>query len=210
MPLDSALGHNAHVISPTTATRFGEVVEGSIERLVGQCHRLYDAPPLGTLVRAGESIFAVVEGVATVTLDPTRPVIARGADAESEADVYAEHPQLERLLRTEVTLAVVGHREAGEVRQYLPPLPPRIHTFLYICAPDQVRGFMEQLDFVTLLARSGAPTADEVLAATLRHAAAAFDAPRDFLLRAGRAIAVQLAGDTARLSSILRRLPLSG
>ena len=47
---------------PATAVRFGEVVEASIERLLGQCHELYDAPVLGTLVRAGESVYAVVEG----------------------------------------------------------------------------------------------------------------------------------------------------
>ncbi|MEX2599715.1 MAG: hypothetical protein WD533_08675, partial [Dehalococcoidia bacterium] len=187
-----------------------EVVEASVDRLVGQCHRLYDAPPLGTLVRAGDSTFAVVEGIATTALDPARRVIARGADADTEEDVYREHPQLERLLRTDVTLAVVGHREASEVRQYLPPQPPRIHTFLYTCSSEEVREFMRRLDFLHLLAGNARTASDDVAAAVLRQAAAAFDTPRDFLLAGGRTLATLLASDTARLNAILRRLPLAG
>ena len=196
--------------SPATATRFGEVVEASVERLLGQCHRLYDAPVLGTLVRAGESVYAVVEGVETVGLDPTRPIVARGAEAGSEAEVYAEHPQLERLLRTQVTLSVVGHLEGPDVRQYLPPLPPRIHTFLHVCPPEEVRGFFGggRPDFASLLIRRGLPAGDDVLAAVLRQASAAFDVPGDFLLAASRGVASLLAGDTARLNAIVRRLPL--
>ncbi len=196
--------------SMATAARFGEVVEASIERLLGQCHELYAAPVLGTLVRAGESVSAVVEGVETVALDPTRPIVARGAGAASEAEVYAEHPQLERLLRTQVTLSVIGHREGPDVRQYLPPLPPRIHTFLHVCPAEEVREFFAsgRPDFASLLIRRGVPAGDDVLAAVLRQASAAFEEPGDFLLAASRGVASLLAGDTARLNAIVRRLPL--
>jgi hypothetical protein len=194
------------------ATRFGEVVEASVERLMGQCHRLYEAPALGTLVRAGDDIYGIVSGIATTALDPTRRVIARGADAETEADVYVEHPQLERLLRTDVAITVVGHGEGGGTHQYLPSFPPRIHTFLYTCAADEVRAFMSEgaaarLDFVGLLV-GWQPTGDDVLAAVLRQAAQAFDAPRDFLLAASRAVASLMANDTARINAVLRRLPM--
>ena len=215
------------------ATRFGEVVEASVETLIGQCHRLYEAPPLGTLVRAGDDVYGVVSGIVTSALDPTRRVIARGADAATESEVYAAHPQLERLLRTDVTIAVVGHRpppddaprrNSGPFAQYLPPLPPRIHTFLYSCGAAEARAFLGlgdggsldgkrgdaasvRLDFVSLLI-GGGPVDDDVLAAALRRAALAFDAPAEFLLAASRVVAVLLANDTARLNTILRRLPL--
>ena len=188
--------------------RFGEVVAATSARLTGQCHRLYDAPPLGALVRAGDSVFAVVDGVATAALDPGREVIARGAEAASEADVYAEHPQLERLLRTETTLTIVGYREGERVFRHLPPLPPRIHTFLYRCGEEETRLFMERADWVALLLESGLPVADEVVAAALREAAGAFPRPRDFLVGAARAIATQLPADASRLAAIMRRLPL--
>ena len=219
------------------ATRFGEVVEASVETLIGQCHRLYEAPPLGTLVRAGDDVYGIVSGIVTSALDPTRRVIARGADAATESEVYAAHPQLERLLRTDVTIAVVGHRPPpdgaprrndGPFAQYLPPLPPRIHTFLYACGAAEARAFLGldgggfdggslggkrggtasvRLDFVSLLI-GGGPADDDVLAAALRRASLAFDAPAEFLLAASRAVAVLLANDTARLNTILRRLPL--
>ena len=219
------------------ATRFGEVVEASVETLIGQCHRLYEAPPLGTLVRAGDDVYGIVSGIVTSALDPTRRVIARGADAATESEVYAAHPQLERLLRTDVTITVVGHRlppddalrrNDGPFAQYLPPLPPRIHTFLYACGAAEARAFLSfdgggfdggsldgkrgdaasvRLDFVSLLI-GGGPADDDVLAAALRRASLAFDAPAEFLLAASRAVAVLLANDTARLNTILRRLPL--
>ncbi|MYA50867.1 MAG: hypothetical protein F4185_07005 [Chloroflexi bacterium] len=198
---------------PTTAdpgaTKFGEVVEASVDSVTGQCHTLYGAPPLGTLVRVGASLFAVVDGVSTAALDPGRRVIARGAGLESESDVYAENPQLERLLRTDVTLTVVGHEEGGRYFQHLPPLPPRIHTFLYACSGAEVRGFMERSDWTALVLASALPTADDVLAAALREAAPHFDAPRAFLMQTCRAIASQLPTDAARLAAIMRRLPLS-
>lgn len=202
---------NAPVSGPATAAiRFGEVVEASVERLTAQCHRLYEAPPLGALIRAGETgaVYGVVAGVATASLDPTRRVVARGAEAESEAQVYQEHPQLERLLRTSVTLTVVGHEEGAELRQYLPPLPPRIHTFLYTCGPEEVRRFTQQTDFLTLLAGTPGATGDEVLAACLRQAATSHEQPREFLVRASRAVASLLGSDMPRLNAILRRLPL--
>ena len=180
-----------------------------MDSVVGQCHTLYGAPPLGTLVRVGASLFAVVDGVSTAALDPGRRVIARGAGLESESEVYAENPQLERLLRTDVTLTVVGHEEGGRYFQHLPPLPPRIHTFLYACSGAEVRGFMEGSDWTALVLASALPTADDVLAAALREAAPHFDDPRAFLIEACRTIASQLPTDAARLAAIMRRLPLS-
>ena len=204
---------NHHVNKETTASRFGEVVETAVESLIGQCYRLYEAPSLGTLVRAGNQIFAVVSGIATSALDPSRRVIARGADAATEAEVYAANPQLERLLRTDVTLTVVGHGAVGaEVHQYLPPQPPRIHTFLYTCDTKEVRTFFGEgvphLDFMSLLLASGSNT-DDVLAASLRQAAVAYDDPRAFLVDASKAVAVLLVGDVMRLNAIVRRLPIN-
>ena len=191
--------------------RFGEVVEAAIDRVVVQAHRLYGAPPMGALVRLGAdapgAVYAVVAGIATTALDPTRRVIARGADAVSEEEIYREHPQIERLLRTDAALLIVGFDDGGALRHYLPPLPPRIHAFAYLCAPDEVRRFAAFLDFIGLLAARRDPVSDDVLAAALRHAAACFDDPRAFLTRAGKAAAAHVSGDAARVAAIVRRIP---
>lgn len=188
--------------------KFGEVVESSVERLTGQCHALYGAPPLGALVRAGDALFAIVDGVSTAALDPGRRVIARGAEFASESDVYAEHPQLERLLRTDVTLTVVGHREGGRLFRRLPPAPPRIHAFLHACSPEETAAFMHPADWTAILLSAALPTADDVIAAALRQAAPCFPDPRAYLMSACRSIAAQLPADAARLAAIMRRLPL--
>ena len=51
--------------------------------------------------------------------------------------------------------------------------------------------------------------ADDVLAASLRQAADAFDDSRKFLVDASKAVAVLLTGDTMRLNAIVRRLPIN-
>jgi len=83
--------------------RVGEVVESASHRFSAQCYRLYQSPPLGSFVRTeapipsdGSSgtedepsdIYAVVCGVSTQSIDPGRPVIARGEVEESEEDIY--------------------------------------------------------------------------------------------------------------------------
>ena len=76
---------------------------------------LYDAPPLGALVRCSEGspIYGVVGQVATTSLDPSRRPIARGRREDTEEAVYRSNPQLERLLRTEFRALVVGHALGG-------------------------------------------------------------------------------------------------
>ena len=156
------------------------------------------------------SIYAVVYGVSTQALDPGRPVIARGEDEDSEEGIYRSNPQLARLLCTRFEALIVGHGDSNAYKQYLPALPPRIHAFVYPCAPEEVGQFTgEKLDFLTLLVNSsvaGRGITDEVIAACLRQASAELEDPRSFLVQAGKALAVQLTGDLPRLNAILRRL----
>ena len=214
--------------------RIGEVVEAASHRILAQCYRLYCSPPLGAFVRTesvqyplspfangrqreiereaeGETshIYAVVYGISTESLDPGRPVIARGEYENSEEDVYRSNPQLERLLCTRFEALIVGHSDGDTCNQRLPALPPRIHSFVYLCTPEEVGQFTRSMDFLSLLANSvpsGQGITDEVIVACLRQASAHLETPRGFLVGAGKALAVQLAGDTPRLNSILRRL----
>ncbi|MCE2462624.1 MAG: hypothetical protein J4F46_01710 [Dehalococcoidia bacterium] len=69
--------------------------------------------------------------------------------------------------------------------------------------------FTRSMDFLSLLVNSvpfGQGIADEVVAACLRQAGAQLEDSGSFLVGAGKALAVQLADDTPRLNSILRRL----
>ena len=138
---------------PESPERVAEVVEASTIEFTAQCYQLYDAPPLGSLVRCGDdnAVFGIVFEVATRSMDPTRRPIARGRDEETEEAVYLNNPQITRLLLTDFRSAVVGHRSDGDLRRFLAPLPPRIHSFVYRCSDEELRGFSDSLDFMPIL-----------------------------------------------------------
>ena len=59
-----------------TASRVGEVVESATDRCTVQCYRLYQAPPLGTLVMTkSPAVYGVVSRISTESLYPGRPVV---------------------------------------------------------------------------------------------------------------------------------------
>ena len=194
------------------AIRLGEVVAASSTGFLSQCYQLYGAPPLGSFVKVGTPpIYAVVQNVSTEPLDPSRPVLARGEAAESEEAIYRDHPQIARLLTSRFEAVIVGYESEGVPLQYLPPLPPRVHSFVHAATPDEVIRFTGQLDFLRLLLNTHSPQApqsDEVVAACLRLTGAMQSEPRQFLLRAGKTLAGELAGDLPRLNAIMRRVAL--
>jgi hypothetical protein len=186
----------------------GEVVRASTTEFTSQCHRLYEAPPLGSLVRCGSdnTVYAIVGEVATQSLDPGRHTIAMGEDEETEAAVYERNPQLTRLLTTEFRCIVVGHRADGILRRYLAPLPPRIHAFVHQCSADEVLELSDSLDFMSLLLAAPVGSQDDMITAFLRQASLCHPEPRAFLVNAGRELATLLGGQVQRLNGILRRL----
>ena len=185
--------------------RVGEVVESSSTSFVAQCYRLEQSPPLGAFVRTNSpALYAVVCRVSTEPLDAGRPVLARGEDAATEEEVFENNPQLARLLTSRFDALIAGQQDDGASQQFLPPFPPRVHSFIYTCRPEEVIRFTARLDFLRLLLNSGVSAAEEVVGACLRQAAAAHPDGQGFLLRAGKALAGELAGDVPRLNAILR------
>ena len=186
--------------------RIGEVVGAAPTSFLSQCYTVYEAPPLGSLVRTDSpTLYGVVCHVSTEPLDPGRPVLARGESAATEAEIFQNNPQLTRLFTTRFEALITGHNADGLCKQYLPPLPPAVHSFVFVCSPAEVTEFTAQLDFLPLLLNSGSPVADEVAAYCLRRASAAQPDGPEFLARASKALAAQLASDVPRLSAILRR-----
>lgn len=187
--------------------RVGEIVESTSTSFVAQCYRLDGAPPLGGLVRTDSPvIYGVVSRIITEPLDSARPVLARGEGASSEEEVLLSNPQLARLLTSRMDVVIAGHGVSESLRQYLPSLPPKMHSFVYVCSFEETLEFTRSLDLLHLLLNSGFPHADEIVGACLRQTAAAHQAPEEFLLGACRTLAVELAGDVARLNSIIRRV----
>ena len=187
--------------------RLGEVVESSTSQFMAQCYGLYEPPALGELVRVGPlPMYGVAYQVSTQPMDPGRRVTARGADASSEEDVYRDNPQLSRLLQTYFHVLIVGFGEGAEARHHLPPAPPRIHAFIHACSPEEVTKFTGSTDFLHILLTSNVPVVDEVVAACLRRAATCHPDAQGFLVKAGKALAMELTGQLPRLNAILKGL----
>jgi hypothetical protein len=194
--------------------RVGEVIEASTTGFSAQCYELYQIPPLGSLVKTGNSaaeLYAIVYNAATTSLEPGRKPIARGQDEKTEEDIYRSSPQLAKLLRSEFGAVVVGHKDGNKLYHHLPPQPARIHSFVYQCAPQEVMEFGKSFDFLNILLNANLPVpAEELIGAALRRMSQAHSDPRAFLVAAGKELAILLSGNLSSLNAILGRLnPLS-
>ena len=190
--------------------RVGEVIEASTTDFVAQCYELYELPPLGSLVKTRDlpiELYGVVYHAATTSLEPGRRPIARGKDEDSEEAIYQSNPQLLKLLRSEFSTLVVGHKSDDKLYQYLPPKPARIHGFVYLCQPDEVREFGKSFDFLNILINTHLPvSADELIAACLRQMSQVYEDRQAFLVSAGKELAILLSGELNQLKAILGRL----
>ncbi|GAH34239.1 unnamed protein product [marine sediment metagenome] len=192
--------------------RVGEVIEASTTDFVAQCYELYEMPSLGSLVKTKDQsveLYGIVCNAATTSLEPGRRPIARGKDETTEEEIYRSSPQLLKLLRSEFGALVVGHKKDAKLYHHLPPQPARIHSFVYLCPPEEVKEFGQSFDFLNLLlnARLPVPT-EELVAASLRQMSQAYEDPRAFLVAAGKELAILLGGNLNQLKAILGRIKL--
>ncbi len=191
------------------SNKIGEVIEANTTEFLAQCYELHQAPPLGSLVRirVPQEIYGVVYNAATTSIEPGRRPLARGKEEEKEENVYKSNPQLAQLLRTDFNALVVGYKDDGHIYHYLPPQPATIHSFVYLCEPEEVREFTQDLEFLPLLLGAKMPgVVEELVAAFLRYASRTQQEQRQFLIRAGKELAQLLSGDLNRLNTILRRI----
>jgi hypothetical protein len=191
--------------------KIGEVIEASTGQFVAECYKLHSPPPLGSLVKTSDGeveIYGVVCNASTESIDPGRRPIARGKEESTEAGIYRQHPQLSKLLRSTFDTLVVGHSrgEGTSPLHYLPPRPPRVHSFVYPCPQDEVRRFTQSLDFLTLLLSARINSVDEIVSACLRQASYAHTDRHAFLVKAGKELAILLGAELNRLNAILRRI----
>ena len=152
-------------------------------------------------------LYGIVHNATTTSLEPGRRPIARGKDEASEESIYQANPQLLKLLKSEFSTLVVGHRSGDKLRHYLPPQPARIHGFVYLCLPDEVREFSQSFSFLNILVNARLPvSADELIAAALRRMGEVYEDRRSFLVTAGKELALLLSHDFSQLKAVLERM----
>jgi hypothetical protein len=190
--------------------RVGEVIEASTTEFVAQCYELYQSPPLGSLIKTRDlpvELYGIVYNATTTSLEPGRRPIARGKDEASEEEIYRSSPQLLELLRSQFSALVVGHRQGDKLHHYLPPKPARIHGFVYLCPPEEVKEFSQSFNFLTVLINTRLPVSqDELIAACLRQMSQVYEDRHAFLVAAGKELAVLLGGEFNQLKAILERI----
>lgn len=203
----------------TDEPRVGEVTEACTTDFVAQCYELYQSPPLGVLVKTrfeaisgqpenGSYLFGIVYLVSTAGVEPGRRAIARGKDELNEEEIYRASPQLTKLLKSEFNVLVVGYQKGGRVFQYLPPNPARIHGFVYLCSPEEVKLFSRSFDFLNLLLKSRLDIpVEELVGAAIRQMGQVYGLQKHaFLVSAGKELASLLSEDYAQLKAILKGL----
>ena len=187
--------------------RLAEIIASRTQRVEAQCYRATAAPPLGSLVRIGSPpVYAVVLEIRHEPLDPTRPLAPRGADAETQDQVYAANPQLSAILTTRFTAGIVGYQQGSSTRVGLPSLPPDLHSFVFLCDAGDLAGFAGDFGWLRLLLEDRSPASDAAIANLLRQAAQSKADSRRFLVGAGKALAAELSGEPNRMRALLREV----
>ena len=178
-----------------------------------------DIPAFGSFVRAGgqaswQAIYGLIYDV-SVEDDPfVRQVV--GANPPEE---FVLDQRKNRQVPIEVSVLAVGcvdtaaalpspHPSPTAIHHRLPAQPPVTLDWLYQCSDEEVRAFTARFDYFRLVLEAREVPADELLAASLRAAAAARpESEREtFLVVAGRELVRLLADDPTRLEGLLRRL----
>lgn len=190
--------------------RIGEIIESNTTGFVAGAYQLLEAPPFGALVRAegreGCSAYGLVYNIETTSRETGGRAIVRGREGMYDGDIYLENPDLEVVLQTEFSALIVGYCDGPTIRQHLPSQPPPTHYSVYLCDDDELRRFTGKLQFCRTVLQGADVPQEELLAATLRRAAASRPDSRDFLVNAGRTLAVLLREDHARLLAIVERI----
>lgn len=151
------------------------------------------------------AIFGIVYQASTTPANKGSRLRAYWKD---EDQLKAEQPQLEEWqLLTEFRAVIIGFAGAdGVMRQFIPPQPPKVHTFVEVCTDDEIRAVSTRLDFLRTLANFSEAPNEEVIAACIRDANRARGGDFDFLVSAGKELASLMKDDYDRLQAIIRRI----
>lgn len=167
-------------------------------------------PRFGSLVRTrlralDVTVYGLVYDIEVNAEDAGTTRLLSVAEDPREEEIEWER---NRLIPLDVSVLCAGYRDAsGLLRQALPPQPPIALDAIHVCDTGEVKAFHAQLDYFRLILNAREAPVDELLAASIRAAAEAMGGQRRaFILECGRELARLLAGDSARLEQILRRL----
>lgn len=195
---------------PEGSERLGEVIETNTTGFTAESDDLHRLPELGAIVRVGglneqQTYYGIVAFGETGGLDTSRRAVRRGSDSLSDEAIYSRHPELEYVLRTVFTVAVVGYRDGSTLRHVIPPLPVPLHFSVRPCTKTEVREFATDPQyFQALLSYSGEITPEALTAAHLRWVDKTLDDSHEWLREAVRRLARLMKRDYDRFVTIVQ------
>jgi hypothetical protein len=199
--------------SPSAAhARLGEVIETSTLGFTAESDQLHILPELGALVRVGSvdeqrSFYGIVAFGETGGLDTSRKAVRRGGDDVADAAIYARHPELEYVLRTVFSVAVLGFRDGGTYRHYLPTLPVPLHYSVHRCGAEEVAAFCNDPRYLpTILNYRGELLPEAILASHLRWVDQTIDDRHVWLRDAVRRLARLMKRDYDRFVTVMQTI----
>ena len=189
--------------------RVGQVLRASIRSFVIGCEVLQpDVPVFGSFVRAdGRAPGSAIYGLIYDVIFEGDRFLRHFIGSDTPEEVIRDQRE-NRQVPIEVSVLAVGCGDGTTARHCLPAQPPITLDWLYRCTDEDVRAFTAQFDYFRLVLESRDVPTDELLATSIRAAAAARpETEREtFIIGAGRELARLLAGDPLRLEGLLRRL----
>src|SRR5688500_9823068 len=152
--------------------QFGEVIQADSQVLVAECHRLYHAPPFGSFVRAvcagsGREYYGVVTGVSTGAFDGNRIVQAHKLPP---GELEVRKPHLPSLLRTQFEARIVGYGDGDCRVAGTPPVPPRLHCWVYAAGAEEIRAVTGSGSFLRALVSAPEVPLEDLLVAAIGSA----------------------------------------
>ena len=185
-----------------------EVIESSTTTFTAQTRELHGGPPFGAFVKVSSSvmIMAMIYEISTGSTELNRHPVAYG---KTEAELKLEQPQIFELLRTEIKARIVGYYDESGMKQLIPPQPPNLHSFVYVCTPEEVQEFTRKFDYFRTLAGIWGTLADELMIAAIQQTCRVRGASARYcLIQTGKELAHLLRDDYDRLESIFRRVTI--
>lgn len=197
------------VSSSAISNRLGEVIETNTAGFIAESDELHRLPDLGALVCVGglddsRAYYGVVAYGATGGLDTSRKAVRRGGDHLADAAIYDRHPELELILRTVFSVAVIGYRDGPGFRHVLPALPVPLHYSVHGCDQATIASFCAAPRYLAaLLNYHGEIMPEQLVAAHFRWVDGHLNDNHAWLADATRRLARLMKRDYDRLATVL-------
>ncbi len=153
-----------------------------------------------------------VMGVITEIRIDDDPLIRQLVMASGMEESILRDQRENRMVPVEIEVLSVGYiytsKQGLQPFYSLPPRPPLSLDPVSLCGAEEIVYFTDGLDFVRLIVNAGAVPMVDLLAASIREAAAARspEHQHDFLVKAGRRLAELLSGDLTTLKHVLNMI----